>query len=118
MGAFPSCWTLRKGNAEVAQNNGDHVLSFLVIRTETEPSMKDDNYLPDAFTIDFDYLMNHFKQHTCELRFLDANGQRSTTLRFNGESCNLAAARGGGSFSGTTDDTSSSPGFRLLRVAP
>ena len=55
LGEFPSQWDLISGTVEVANMNGANVVFF----TETSriaPLMKDmQNYLPDVFTIEFDY---------------------------------------------------------------
>jgi outer membrane protein OmpA-like peptidoglycan-associated protein len=53
LGEFPSQWDLKRGNAEVASVNGENA-----IHTEREtlimPLMKEKDYLPDVFTIEFD----------------------------------------------------------------
>ncbi len=55
IGEFPSQWRLVRGSAEVARYEEENVLSLLVTRTEVAPLMREKSYLPQAFTIEFDY---------------------------------------------------------------
>ena len=55
-GEFPSRWDLGQGQVEIAQVNGETVMMFLAggkIMPYLENS--EDDYLPDVFTIEFDY---------------------------------------------------------------
>lgn len=52
-GEFPSQWDLKKGYAEVAQVDGQNVI-YMTQETVITPFMKEKNYLPDVFTIEFD----------------------------------------------------------------
>ncbi len=55
VGEFPSQWDLIGGTVEVATMNGSNVLFFTTTST-VAPLMKDmQNYLPDVFTVEFDY---------------------------------------------------------------
>ena len=53
LGEFPSMWDLRRGNAEVASVGGENAI-HLETETLIIPLMKEKNYLPDEFTIEFD----------------------------------------------------------------
>ena len=53
LGEFPSMWDLRMGNAEVASVGGENAI-HLETETLIIPLMKEKNYLPDVFTIEFD----------------------------------------------------------------
>jgi OmpA-OmpF porin, OOP family len=119
IGEFPSRWELIKGSAEVAVYEGDNVLSFLITQTEIRPYMKNNHYLPESFTIEFEYLMNHFKQHSYEIDFFGSDGKRSGRLRFNGESYSLNSARGGKVSEGRTPNTSAdfAPGWKRFALS-
>ena len=55
MGEFPSQWDLLEGTVEIAQMNGEKVILYSSHST-IAPLMKDmKNYLPEKFTIEFDY---------------------------------------------------------------
>lgn len=53
LGEFPSMWDLKEGNAEVAQIDGQNAI-YMGKETLIMPFMKEKNYLPDVFTIEFD----------------------------------------------------------------
>ncbi len=55
-GEFPSRWDLVQGQVEIANVNGENVMMFLD-GGEIIPYLKNSNedYLPDVFTIEFDY---------------------------------------------------------------
>ena len=53
LGEFPSQWDLDRGNAEIVTINGEKCIS-LIGYTIIMPLMKEKNYLPDEFTIEFD----------------------------------------------------------------
>ena len=55
LGEFPSQWDLLEGTVEIAQMNGEKVILYSSHST-IAPLMKDmKNYLPEKFTIEFDY---------------------------------------------------------------
>ena len=55
VGEFPSQWDLLRGSAEIASVNGENAL-VLVGQTEITPLMETPkNYLPEAFTLEFDF---------------------------------------------------------------
>ncbi len=58
MGEFPSQWDLLEGTAEVANINGEKAIMMLT-PGEIAPLMEDmTNYLPEKFTVEFDYWKN------------------------------------------------------------
>jgi hypothetical protein len=67
-GEFPSQWDLIKGNAEIAEINGEKCIYMIDNETTIVPLMKDmKNYLPDKFTVEFDYFVRdrvHIKKKT------------------------------------------------------
>ena len=55
-GEFPSRWDLYKGNAEIAEVNGENVIMFLKGDTYIVPYLENsrEDYLPDVFTVEMD----------------------------------------------------------------
>ena len=85
MGEFPSQWDLLNGNAEVASMNG---LKCINLEAGTDatiaPLMKDmKNYLPDVFTVEFDYWINSFTETN------EPPSQKYTLEFFNAEGDNV-----------------------------
>jgi outer membrane protein OmpA-like peptidoglycan-associated protein len=60
VGEFPSMWDLKRGNAEVASVNGENAI-HLERETLIMPFMKEKDYLPDVFTIEFDLYVPVFE---------------------------------------------------------
>ena len=118
-GEFPSQWDLARGSAEVARDGGENVISFLVTRTEIAPRMEEQNYLPDAFTLEFDYLVNDRRQHAYVITFFNENGRRSAALRITGDRFVLNSARGGTISEGNIREASGDfqPGWRRLALS-
>ncbi len=90
MGEFPSQWDLFKGTAEVASMDGQKSIQLEAGSSSTiAPLMKDMNsYLPDVFTVEFDYWINSYTE-TGEipsqryiLKFYDAEGTTVMSLEF------------------------------------
>ncbi|RKT42833.1 OmpA family protein [Thiocapsa rosea] len=119
VGEFPSKWRLVKGSAEVARHDGENALSFLITQTQVAPLMEENNSLPQAFTIEFDYLMNELRQHAYEITFFNDTGRRSGSLRFTGERFILVSSRGGAVSEGKTTETRAGfqPGWRRLALS-
>ena len=53
LGEFPSMWDLKEGNAEVANVGGENAI-HMGKETLIMPYMKEKDYLPEEFTIEFD----------------------------------------------------------------
>jgi outer membrane protein OmpA-like peptidoglycan-associated protein len=53
LGEFPSMWDLKEGNAEVASVGGENAI-HMERETLIMPFMKEKDYLPDVFTVEFD----------------------------------------------------------------
>lgn len=53
LGEFPSMWDLKSGNAEVASVGGENAI-HMERETLIMPFMKEKDYLPDEFTVEFD----------------------------------------------------------------
>jgi len=60
LGEFPSRWELVNGNAEIVELNGEQVIELVepYAQTTIRPLMKEDYYLPEEFTIEFDLWCN------------------------------------------------------------
>ena len=89
MGEFPSQWDLLNGNAEVASMAGVQAINLEKGSTATiAPLMKEKNYLPDVFTLEFDYWVNNFTEtnkipsQNYRLQFYDASGKEVMHLEF------------------------------------
>ncbi len=56
-GEFPSRWDLLKGQVEIASVNGENVMMFIDGAPAIVPYLKNskEDYLPDVFTIEFDF---------------------------------------------------------------
>ena len=88
MGEFPSKWDLVDGSADVANMKGKKCIHFEP-GTRIEPLMTNQqSYIPDVFTLEFDFWMNDPKtelDNCYELEFMDANGDGTYEIRI-GES--------------------------------
>ena len=77
MGEFPSKWDLVDGSADVANMKGKKCIHFEP-ETRIEPLMTNQqSYIPDVFTLEFDFWMNDPKtemSNCYELEFKDADG--------------------------------------------
>ena len=61
LGEFPSMWDLKEGNAEVANVGGENAI-HMSKETLIMPYMKEKDYLPEQFTIEFDLYVPCRKQ--------------------------------------------------------
>lgn len=73
-GEFPSKWDLIQGNAEIAQINGENTIAIIGY-TYITPLFKNKSFtLPDAFTLEFDILLDD-KEGENSIEFLDSENQ-------------------------------------------
>ncbi len=76
LGEFPSQWDLVNGSAEVAKHDGRMCIFLENDNTEIAPLINGDskNYLPDQFTLEFDYWCNGADDYNAgiHLRLIDA----------------------------------------------
>ena len=89
MGEFPSQWDLLNGNAEVASMAGVQAINLEAGGSSTiAPLMKEKHYLPDVFTLEFDYWVNNYTEtheipsQNYRLQFYDASGEEVMHLTF------------------------------------
>jgi outer membrane protein OmpA-like peptidoglycan-associated protein len=74
LGEFPSQWDMMAGNIEVANLNGENVIA-LTRTAEITPLMKTPkNYLPEIFTIEFDYYKSNDINGTYFFNIKDERG--------------------------------------------
>lgn len=118
IGDFPSRWDLVRGTVEVAHHDGTPVIAFMRHDTQVRPRLEGDG-LPETFSLEMDYLMNDFRQHSYEIRFMDGNGRRSATLYFNGEKASLSTRQDSKIAEGNTPFTRDTfqPGWRQLALS-
>lgn len=62
VGEFPSKWDLRSGNAEIAVLNGQQVIAMTEGGAEIFPLMKEESYLGDVYTLEFDFWGTEFEE--------------------------------------------------------
>lgn len=89
LGEFPSQWDLLKGSAEVASMAGMQCINMEPGSTTTiSPLMKEKHYLPDVFTLEFDYWVNNYTEtreipsQNYRLQFYGASGKEVMHLEF------------------------------------
>ena len=68
LGEFPSMWDLKEGNAEVVNVGGENAI-HMAEETLIMPYMKEKDYLPEEFTIEFDLYM------PCEKKYNGGNDE-------------------------------------------
>ena len=77
LGEFPSKWDLLDNNAEVARMNGKMAIKFEHgSDTKITPLLKDGNkkYLPEVYTLEFDYFVTGNEDNTSHYRLHMKNG--------------------------------------------
>jgi outer membrane protein OmpA-like peptidoglycan-associated protein len=74
-GEFPSKWNLKSGTVENASLDGLNIIWFRKSNSTITPLMKVPDYLPEEFTIEFDYLMLSPTQRTYHLFFMGDGGK-------------------------------------------
>lgn len=75
-GEFPSKWDLKAGTVEIANLNGENVIWFRKSDSKIIPLINIANYLPEEFTIEFDYQVLNNSQHHYQLYFSGEAGKR------------------------------------------
>ncbi|WP_455639809.1 OmpA family protein [Parabacteroides sp.] len=85
LGEFPSMWDLKSGNAEVANVGGESAI-HLEQTTTILPFMKEKDYLPDEFTVEFDLFVPGYKglglNSRYDINFRDTNGKVAFKIYF------------------------------------
>lgn len=78
-GEFPSKWDLKAGTVEIANLGGDNIIWFRKSDSKITPLIKEKNYLPEEFTIEFDYQVLNTTQHHYQLNFIGDDAKRATS---------------------------------------
>ncbi|HAQ65341.1 MAG TPA: hypothetical protein DCR43_05760 [Bacteroidales bacterium] len=100
-GEFPSKWDLKSGTVENANLDGANVIWFRKAGSSIKPLMTNIDYLPDAFTIEFDYQMVDATQHFYYLYFKGEGGKKTTgQISFHGRYVNFRKVTTNGDFRG------------------
>jgi len=78
-GEFPSRWDLHRGNAEIAELDGEKVIMFRDGAPRIVPYFKDpkEDHLPDIFTIEMDLLYKG--EYPFEIHLYDMKNQENTS---------------------------------------
>lgn len=74
-GEFPSKWNLKAGTIENATLDGVNIIWFRKSNSTITPLMKVKDYLPEEFTIEFDYLMLSPTQRAYHIFFIGDGGK-------------------------------------------
>ncbi len=116
-GEFPSKWDLKKGTVEIANVDGENVIWFRKSSSEIRPLIKVKDYLPDEFTLEFDYNMQSLTQHHYDVYFQQKGGNRYTyRLDVGGRSLELFRAKTNSHIDGDINKEFE-PGWRHLAVS-
>jgi outer membrane protein OmpA-like peptidoglycan-associated protein len=100
-GEFPSKWDLKSGTVEIANLSGENVIWFRKNDSQIKPLIKVTNFLPDEFTIEFDYQVLSSTQHHYQLYFIGEDGKRSTSwIDFGGRELGYHTTRENSTFNG------------------
>jgi len=85
IGEFPSKWNLSNGNAEIAMLGDTKVISFVQNKTEITPLIKNEDYLPEIFTIEFDvyFYKKYNEAYFLKLKNSAKTGWHHIALSFN-----------------------------------
>ncbi|MEI6346903.1 MAG: OmpA family protein [Bacteroidota bacterium] len=85
-GEFPSKWNLKSGTVENASLDGINIIWFRKSSSTITPLMKIKDYLPEEFTIEFDYLMTSSTQRAYHLFFIGDGGKGTNgRIQFHGK---------------------------------
>ncbi len=91
VGEFPSKWDLLSGNAEVVTFSGKNVIGLLSSKTKIIPYMDEEDFLPEIFTIEFDFYYYAKYNEAYDLYFdkehleIDIRPNSVTLKNFSGE---------------------------------
>ena len=93
-GEFPSRWDLKAGTVEIATLDGENVIWFRKTDSKIVPLIKVTSFLPEEFTIEFDYQVLSNTQHHYQLHFIGEDGKRATSwIDFSGKGLSYHTTR-------------------------
>ena len=91
VGEFPSKWDLLYGNSEVVTLGNEKVIGLIANRSQITPYMEEEDFLPEVFTIEFDfyYYGKYNEAYTLHLGThgfqVDIRPHKVSLKNFNGE---------------------------------
>lgn len=106
LGEFPSQWDMIKGNVEVAQMDGENVIALIKAAGITPLMKTPKNYLPDIFTIEFDFYKSNDINGIYNFYIKDEKGKEIVNIE------NWGRANGDVFANGFNTDISSTNGER------
>lgn len=100
-GEFPSKWDLKSGTVENAILGGEKVIWYRKAGSAIKPLITNKDYLPEAFTIEFDYQILDATQHFYYLQFMAEGGKKvSGIISFHGKYVSYRKPGASGDFRG------------------
>jgi outer membrane protein OmpA-like peptidoglycan-associated protein len=115
-GEFPSKWDLKAGTVEIANLNGENVIWFRKSSSKIIPLIKVANYLPEEFTIEFDYQMKDRTQHHYALRFNGDDKRENSRIDFGGGALGYYATHGNTTINGDIN-AKFTPGWKHAAIS-
>ena len=116
-GEFPSKWDLKAGTVEIANLNGENVIWFRKNDSKIIPLIKVINYLPEEFTVEFDYQVLSSTQHHYQLYFIGEDGKRATSwIDFGGRDLGYRTTRANSTFNGAIN-AKFTPGWKHASIS-
>jgi outer membrane protein OmpA-like peptidoglycan-associated protein len=96
-GEFPSKWNLKSGTTENATLDGVNIIWFRKSNSTITPLIKVEDYLPEEFTIEFDYLMLSPTQRAYHVFFIGDGGKGTNgRIQFHGKNLDFSNPRKAG----------------------
>ena len=116
-GEFPSKWDLKAGTVEIANLNGDNVIWFRKTDSKIIPLIKVTNFLPEEFTIEYDYQMFNTTQHHYQLYFNGEDGKRALSwIDFSGRGLGYHTTHGNTTINGEIN-AKFTPGWKHAAIS-
>jgi len=116
-GEFPSKWDLKEGTVEIANLNGENIIWFRKSGSKISPLISVKDYLPEEFTIEFDYQMLDNTQHHYHVNFMGGDGKRGTSwIDFGGRSIGYHIVHNSKKLSGDIN-TKLTPGWKHAAIS-
>lgn len=116
-GEFPSKWDLKAGTVEIANLNGENVIWFRKSGSKIIPLIKVANFLPEEFTIEFDYQMQNNTQHHYQLHFIGDDGKRENSrIDFGGRELGYHTTQGNTTINGDIN-AKFTPGWKHAAIS-
>jgi outer membrane protein OmpA-like peptidoglycan-associated protein len=116
-GEFPSKWDLKAGTVEIANLDGENVIWFRKTDSKIIPLIKAINFLPEEFTIEFDYQVFNPTQHHYQLYFNGEDGKRALSwIDFSGRGLGYHTTHGNTTINGEIN-AKFTPGWKHMAIS-